>query len=55
MVIVEKNRERRKSESEEAGTTEEQSEEVLVKVPLVDKHAQGALRRRVVHDQLERT
>ena len=29
--------------------------ENLVKVPLVDKHAQGALRRRVVHDQLERT
>ena len=29
--------------------------EDLIKVPLVDKHAQGALRRRVVHDQLERT
>jgi hypothetical protein len=29
--------------------------ENLIKVPLVDKHAQGALRRRVVHDQLERT
>ena len=23
-------------------------------VPLVDKHAQGALRRRIVHDQLDR-
>ena len=24
------------------------------RVPLVDKHAQGALRRKIVHDQLDR-
>ena len=32
-----------------------ESEEIGPCIPLLDKHAQGALRRRVVHDQLERT
>ena len=30
------------------------SDDLQPSVPLVDKHAQGALRRRIVHDQLNR-
>ena len=30
------------------------SSDRLVSIPLVDKHAQGALRRRIVHEQLDR-
>ena len=33
---------------------EGESDELLPSVPLVDKHAQGALRRKIVHDQLDR-
>jgi len=33
---------------------EERSDQVEPRIPLIDKYAQGALRRRVVHDQLDR-
>lgn len=49
IVIHEKNTDKKS----DAGSVDEG--EVLVNVPLIDKHAQGALRRRIVHDQLERT
>jgi len=34
--------------------SKDDSSDRLVSIPLVDKHAQGALRRRIVHEQLDR-
>ena len=48
--VEDKRNEIKKNKVLEANTTEE-LEPIL---PLLDKHAQGALRRRIVHDQLER-
>ena len=43
-----------KSVRKKGAEIQEQSTQFEPKLPLVDKYAQGALRRRVVHDQLDR-
>lgn len=49
-TVEDKGNENKKDKVSEVKTTAE-PEPIL---PLLDKHAQGALRRRIVHDQLER-
>jgi hypothetical protein len=41
-------------ETPEIVSNDDNSSDRLVSIPLVDKHAQGALRRRIVHEQLDR-
>ena len=50
-TIEEKLNEKKKSNVPESLSQDNDPEPVL---PLIDKHAQGALRRKIVHDQLER-
>ena len=35
-------------------SSNDENAERMTHLPLVDKHAQGALRRRIVHEQLDR-
>ena len=42
------------SETPEIISKDSDNADRLISIPLVDKHAQGALRRRIVHEQLDR-
>ena len=42
------------SETPEIVSKDSDNADRLISIPLVDKHAQGALRRRIVHEQLDR-